>query len=102
MYDTELNTEEELQPQDFVTGEEITYISNRYWMWTDDKEHNFDYLVIATHKAGKYKVYLYEVLGGKAYGKPKYVFEGDGKVVKMQYVSPKMTMKSLDYFPGSF
>ena len=102
MYDTELNTEEELQPQDFVTGEEITYISNRYWMWTDDKEHNFDYLVIDTHKAGKYKVYLYEVLGGKAYGKPKYVFEGDGKVVKMQYVSPKMTMKSLDYFPGSF
>ncbi|MFO3725825.1 PKD-like family lipoprotein [Butyricimonas muris] len=102
MYDTELNTEEELQLQDFAIGEEITYVSNRYWTWTDDKEHNFDYLVIATHKTGKYKVYLYEVLGGKAYGKPKYVFEGDGKVVKMQYVSPKMSDKTLNYFPRSF
>ena len=50
----------------------------------------------------KYKVYLYEILGGKPYGKPVRVLEGEGKVVKMHYVDPSMSMVSYDYFPNSF
>ena len=51
---------------------------------------------------GKYKVYLYEILGGKPYGKPVRVLEGEGKVVKMHYVDPSMSMVSYSYFPSSF
>jgi len=102
MYDLEQNTEESLNPTGMATGEEITYVSNRYWTGDSEKEDNFDYLVIATHKDGRYKVYLYEILGGKPYGKPVRVLEGEGKVVKMQYVDHSMTMKSYTGFPNSF
>jgi len=102
MYDLIQNTEELLRPTDMTTGEEITYISNRYWSGSDNADKNFDYLVFATHKDGKYKVYLYEILGGKPYGKPVRVLEGEGKVVKMHYVDPSMSMVSYDYFPNSF
>lgn len=47
-------------------------------------------------------MYLYEILGGKPYGKPVRVLEGEGKVVKMHYVDPSMSMVSYDYFPNSF
>lgn len=102
MYDLEQNTEEPLNPTDMATGEEITYISNRYWTGDTDADDNFDYLVFATHKDGKYKVYLYEILGGKPYGKPVRVLEGEGKVVKMHYVDHSMTMTSYTGFPNSF
>ena len=102
MYDLEQNTEEPLSLTDMVSGEEITYISNRYWMGDAVEDNNFDYLAIATHKDGKYKVYLYEILGGKPYGKPVRILEGEGKIVKMHYVHPSMTMNSYGNFPGSF
>lgn len=47
-------------------------------------------------------MYLYEILGGKPYGKPVRVLEGEGKVVKMHYVDPSMSMVSYSYFPSSF
>ena len=47
-------------------------------------------------------MYLYEILGGKPYGKPVRVLEGEGKVVKMHYVDPSMSMVSYSYFPNSF
>ena len=75
---------------------------NRYWSGSDNADKNFDYLVFATRKDGKYKVYLYEILGGKPYGKPVRVLEGEGKVVKMHYVDPSMSMVSYSYFPNSF
>ena len=102
MYDLEQNTEEPLSLTDMVSEEEITYISNRYWTGDAVEDNNFDYLAIATHKDGKYKVYLYEILGGKPYGKPVRILEGEGKVVKMHYVHPSMTMNSYSDFPGSF
>ena len=102
MYDLEQNTEELISLTDMVCGEEITYISNRYWTGDAIEDNNFDYLAIATHKDGKYKVYLYEILGGKPYGKPVRILEGEGKVVKMHYVHPSMTMNSYSDFPGSF
>lgn len=35
-------------------------------------------------------------------GKPVHILEGEGKVVKMHYVHPSMTMNSYSDFPGSF
>lgn len=102
VYDPELDIEENFIPEGLERDEEITYISNRYWTGSDNKFHNFDYLVIATFKAGKYKVYLYETLGSKTDGEPKYIFEGDGKIVKMHYVSPYMNLNNYSDFPGSF
>ena len=100
MYDLEQNTEEPLNPIGVGVGEEITYVSNRYW--TGGTEADFDYLAIATHKDGKYKVYLYNILGGKPSGAPVRILEGEGKVVKMNYVDHSMNEKSYNYFPGSF
>lgn len=102
MYDVNQNTEEKLTPEGLDSSEEITYIYNYYWTQSDDSDNNFDYLVIGTCKNGHYKVYMYETLGGKTYGKPKRVMEGEGKVVKMRFVSSRMTGESVGSFPGSF
>ncbi|MEG2555437.1 MAG: PKD-like family lipoprotein [Odoribacter sp.] len=102
MYDLNQNTEEMLTPVGLGSGETITYLSNRYWKQGDDKDHLFNYLAIGTYKDGKYKVYLYNMLGGKTDGAAVQVLEGTGKVVKMQYVSPNFNGDSFSYFPGSF
>lgn len=102
MYDLVQHTEEVLTPTGMETGEEITYISNRYWKGGEKEGDNFDYLAFATYKDGKYKVYLYNILGGKPYGKPERVLEGEGKVVKMHYVAHSMGMMDYSNFPGSF
>lgn len=47
-------------------------------------------------------MYLYEILGGNALWKAGRVLEGEGKVVKMHYVDPSMSMVSYSYFPSSF
>lgn len=105
MYDLENNTEETLSPAGMSKDEEITYIGNRYWVNMQDnsgnKEGNFDYLAFATYKNGKYKVYLYEILGGKPYGEPVRILEGEGKVVKIQYLDFDMNLKAFFDFPGS-
>lgn len=102
MYDVAQDKEELISPQEFESGEEITYLCNYYWTQTDDVDNNFNYLVIGTYKAGKYKVYFYETLGGKPYGKPVRILKGDGKVVKMRFASSKMNGESGDCYPGSF
>ena len=101
MYSVESGEEQRLNLNE-LDGE-ITYVSNRYWTNDAiDSQNNFNYLAVGTHKDGKYKVYLYEILGGKPYGKPVRVLEGEGKVVKMHYVDPSMSMVSYSYFPSSF
>lgn len=102
MYDVNQNSEQELNPMGFGADEEITFIRNKYWLDTKDKENNFNHLVIATHKAGKYKVYMYNTLGGKPDGAPKRILEGDGKIVMMQFTSPRMNETSPDYYPISY
>lgn len=102
MYDVNQNSEEPLFPVGFGTDEEITFMRNKYWSDTKDKENNFNHLVIATHKAGKYKVYMYNTLGGKPDGAPKRILEGNGKIVMMQFTSPKMDETSPDYYPISY
>jgi hypothetical protein len=89
MYDVEVGSEELLAPNDLPADEEITYVSNRYYVNPADAEANFNHIAIATHQAGRYKLYLYDVLGGKPNGAPRRILEGEGKVVKMQYITNK-------------
>jgi hypothetical protein len=91
-YDVRMGTEELLSPAGIGSGEEITYVSNRYYVNPDDAEANFNYLVVGTHQSGKYKLYLYEMLGGKPYGAVKRIMEGNGKVTKMQYTTNKFSV----------
>jgi hypothetical protein len=100
-YDVEQETEELLAPAGISPGEDITYFSNRYYINAADAAANFNYLAIATHQAGKYKVYLYETLGGKPLGEAKRVLEGDGKVRKMQYMTNLLTATYANDFAGN-
>lgn len=83
-------------------NEEIVYLSNIYWTLPSDGEYTFNYLVIGTCKEERYKLYMYEMLGAKPYGKPVKILEGEGKIVGLQYVSPKMNQAYHDYISLSF
>ena len=94
MYDLEQNTEELIVPTGMATGEEITYIKNYYWTEDTDEKDNFNYLVFATYQNGKYKIYMYDILGGKPNGSPVRILEGEGKVVSMRFIDKSMKMTS--------
>ena len=98
-YDVDNQEESPLNPEGLPADETITYLEHKYWSQPNDAEHNFNYLMIGTYKSGNYKVYMYEMLGGKPMGQPKRVIEGKGKVVDLQYVSPKMRGSSRSYYP---
>lgn len=104
MYDIEQQTEKQILPEGLVGDEEVTYISNRYWKGENDLPNNFNYLTIATHKDGKYKVYMYNMTGGQPVGKPQRILQGEGKAVKIQFSSPKMSQNPMDgaYYPVSY
>lgn len=101
MYDVNGDTEELLTPQGMANDEEITYITNKYWTAKNDLENNFNHLMIATYKGGNYKVYMYDMLGGKTKGAPIKVLSGKGRVSKLQFVSPMMNGESAPYYPLS-
>lgn len=102
MYDIKQGKEEELVPMGLNRSEEIIYIDNCYWTQNDDKDHNFNYLAIGTLQNGNYKIYLYETLGGKPYGEAKRILQGEGIPYKLQYLSPKMTGSSGEFYSLSF
>lgn len=103
-FDLDSHTEKMLKPEGFVAGEEITYISNRFWENTKDVENNFNYLVIGTYSNGGYKLYMYNTLGGLPVGTPVKVLEGHGKVTKVQFSSNKMSDNTVDAskYPATF
>lgn len=103
MYEIQQKRESELDLAGFGGGE-VTYISNRYWLSDDDKDHNFDYLAIGTHTAGKYRIYLYRTVGGIPTGQPVKILEGEGKVLKMHFLSPYMGSndKAIRSYPCHF
>lgn len=70
-YDVDNQEESPLNPEGLPADETITYLEHKYWSQTNDAEHNFNYLMIGTYKSGNYKVYMYEMLGGKPMGQPK-------------------------------
>ena len=79
----------DMQPEELGAEEEITYMGHHYWTLETDGDNSFNYFVIATYFDGRYKIYLYNMLGGIPDGKPIRVLSGEGKVVGLQYVSPK-------------
>lgn len=89
MYEIEQKRETELNLSGFEGGE-VTYISNRYWLSNQDEDNNFDYLAIGTYVNGRYKIYLYHTIGGIPNGQPERILEGEGKVLKMHFLSPFM------------
>lgn len=89
MYEVGQKRETKLELNGFEGGD-VTYISNRYWLSEDDKDNTFDYLAIGTYADGKYKIYLYNTIGGIPTGQPKKILEGEGKVLKMHFLSPFM------------
>lgn len=100
-------TEQALTLQGFEGGE-ITYIGNRYWT-QEGVSDAFDYFVVATHQNGRYKVYMYNTVGGVPNGAPVRTLEGEGKVVKIHYNSSFMcngtaggNEADADYYPCSF
>lgn len=101
LYNIEQQTETPLNPEGLPSDEEITYLSNRFWLQAEDAENNFNYLAIGTYKNGSYRIYLYNTLGGEPLGAPRQILKGKGKVVMMQYASPQMTEESYMYYPGS-
>ncbi|MDR1415557.1 MAG: hypothetical protein LBI96_07085 [Odoribacteraceae bacterium] len=96
LYDVEQKTEELLAPAGIDASAEITYFANRYYINPEDAPANFNYLAIATRDAaGRYKVHLYQTLGGKPLGAPVRVLEGNGVVRKMQYMSNQLSSSYL-------
>lgn len=73
-------------------GEEITFIKHIYMndLNETDEDVNFDYIVVATYKDGKYKIYMYEIyLGRPDLTKEVKMFYGSGKIAGIHYVSPR-------------
>lgn len=102
LYNTENYSEVELSPSGFASDEEITYIGHRYWTQdSEDEEYKLNDLTIATYKDGKYKVYMYNILEGKPTGQPNRILTGEGKVLKVHYLSPRMDGDSHSDYPCS-
>ena len=100
MYNTVSGAEELIHPSQ-ITGEEVTYISHR-WCSINEAD-TFNYLAIATHTGGKYKVYLFNMdAGGRIGSTAARVLEGDGKVFKLNFVSDHMHMTSLGFNSWGF
>lgn len=76
----EEDIEEEIVAEGIPAGETITYISNQVL------GQNFDYLAIATQQGNTYKVYFYNILGGKPKGTPIAIATGTGIFKSMRYV----------------
>jgi hypothetical protein len=89
IYDVDNKTETQVNLTGLGANETITYIEHKYWTKTSDKDYNFNYLVVATHTNGNYKVYMYNLLGAWPNGEPVRVTSGTGKIADIQYVSPK-------------
>lgn len=98
-YKIDDGVEEPITLNGFDAGDEITYLSNRYWQGGSDD--NFNYLAIGTYSGGNYKVYLYNVVGGTPVGAPARILQGQGKMRFMQYVTPLFTPQNGDKYPLS-
>lgn len=101
MYDLVRNEEFPCNPKGLNRDEEIVYISNRYYYAENEKER-FDYLAIGTQTGNKYKLYLYNTLGGYTDGAPQRILEGEGQLVKLNYLAQSMNEDSYAQIPNSF
>ena len=86
----ETGPEERLFLQGFPAGEQVTYVSNRFWWSTLDPNFRFNYLVVGSSKGdGTYTISMYETMGGRPQGNPKVQFSGLGSIADIQYMAPR-------------
>lgn len=86
IYGYDLNSGEEQEiPAPGISGETITYISDKYVRRTTD------YFVIGTQNGNDYTLRFYEQLGGKPDGNPVYTVKGSGKVVSVKYTDTQFS-----------
>lgn len=83
-YDATSNAEFPVSFDGLPENEEITYFTNRFDYNTDEP---FDYIDVATYKDGKYKLYMYETVGGLPAGEPVLSAEGEGKLKEVHYLN---------------
>lgn len=82
-YDISSGLERDLVFDGLPADETITYLSHRYERQSIAK---FDYLTIATQKGGNYKVYMYNMIGGRPFGLPQVTISGTGKVKETHFI----------------
>lgn len=83
----------------FDGNEEITAVEHIFWNGGAPK---WEYLVVATHADGHYKLYLYPLRGGRPDLSEKVILhQGEGKAAYIHYAMPKMGSGyiSLSYYP---
>ncbi len=88
IYNTGSDTETQVSPTGMGSGETITMITHKPGIQNpvDGSAPPVNgYMLIATHKDGGYKVYVYDMVGGIPDGNPVKTYTGTGKVVDMQY-----------------
>lgn len=83
---------EEKMMKDFE-GEEITYINH----FKTTKGTKWGGLEIATYQNGRYKLYLYELVGQMLKDIPTQVFEGNGRIQEAVYVCRDANIGSAPY-----
>jgi hypothetical protein len=94
MYNTGNDTEKQLALTGFGAGEQITMITHKRGVYNPaDRTDTAGFLFIATYQGGRYKVYMYKVIGGEPDGAP-FIIEGEGKVTDMQYAGGASTYSS--------
>lgn len=90
LYDMDLQKEENLGLASRMGNEAVTLIEHIYWR--GDPVNQWDYLVVATHANGHYKVYLYPTRGGRPdLTQEARCLEGEGRVHALHYVNPRMS-----------
>jgi len=77
--------EEEPQDLGIGSGETITYMEYVKFAPYDSNPDWFDYVVIATHQNGQYKLYLHPIQAGNIQPAEK-VYTGEGKVKKALFI----------------
>lgn len=90
--------DEETRLEGIGAGENITYLSNYYWIDKEVPSKSFDYLIVGTQTGNTYKMYFYNLIGGKPHGSPVYTVVGNGKVKQIQYVSSVYKVNN-NFFP---
>jgi hypothetical protein len=87
MYNTITREETHIPLPEVGAGEVITMITHRQRIASPiDRSELSGFLLIATHKDGNYKVYMYKLIGGVPDPEiPPIIVSGQGKVVDTQY-----------------
>ena len=83
-----------------ISDETITYLSYQFMdSKKSDAENNFTHLVVGTQKGNTYRVRMYDIVGGVPRDLVK-EFSGDGRLVMVNYVSPKFAIGGDLSFPN--